>query len=515
MKKFIISFAAALPFCVAAQNSLNAKKVTIYKNGTALVVNEGTVKTKDGKAIIPLPDKALYGAYWVGAPKDNPIRSITFRNDTLKKSKRCESVAEYLAGNIGKQATVYLNLGTQADKSISGQIADFYQPTGMLKIKTDKGTSWLNVRNIYQVEFRDNENHYFLADSIQKMIIIQPEKNAPTIALQEFYLQSSMNWIPSYFIKLKDDKVARLEMKALIENGGEDIENAETELVVGAPQLAYGLKPDPMTYDYLTIEANDQSTAFANKRYEYKNLRVANAEMAMAVPDEGFFNQQFETEGEKYEDYYFYKLGKISLPKNAKGTFPIFAKEVEYKHKYECNIPDQVNFFYTRYAGNEENKYDVFHSLEFKNTTGMPLTGAPIMALNEKDLFLAQDKLSYVPANANASVKISKAVDVVLKNQEEEISRNDSYKKIGRSNYGKVVLKGNIQIENYQEKAIVLNVVKNLTGEITKFSDNAVVVKRKNYATGLNPVSEAKWEINLKPNEKKTITYEYEVIYQL
>ncbi len=510
MKFFITIAAAATISFAAAQTALPSKKVTIYKNGTALVINEGTANTKAGNVLLPLPEKAIYGAYWLGTSKDNSIRNITFKIDTLKRTKRCESVQDFIAANVGKQASIYFTASNQIDKSLSGTIQEFNQQTGMVKMKTDKGSSWLKASSVYQVEFKDAENNTFLADSLKRMVVMQPEKTAATVALQEFYLQSGMNWIPSYFLKLKDGKTARLEMKATIENGGEAISNAETELVVGSPQLAFGLKADPMTYDHLTGDAVRDNIYTSNAQFNYKALR---GEAAMMAMDEPAFEQTFDTEGEKTGDLYFYKIGKITLAKNSKGNFPIFAKELEYKHKYECVIADYVSFFNNRYTNNEETKYDVFHSLEIKNTTGVPLTSAPVMAMNEKEQFLAQDNMNYTPAGATTSIRLSKALDIVTKNQEEEISRNDSFKKIGKSNYGKAVLKGTVTVENFQNTAVTASITKNLTGEVTKQSDGGVVTKKRSYYTAVNPESQLKWDIALKPNEKKTITYEYEVLF--
>lgn len=505
------AFAALHSF---AQNSLNSKKVTIYQNSTALIINEGNAKTKNGNVFLPLPEKALYGTYWVGSGKDNSIKQISFKNDTIKKQKHCESVTDFLAGNIGKQATIYFTASNAIDKSLTGNIADYFQSSNMLKFKTDKGISWINAINIYQVEFKEQENTTFLADSVKKMIVLQLEKNVSSVALQELYLQSGINWVPSYFLKLKDEKNARLEMKALIENGGETIDNAETEVVVGSPHLAFGLKADPMTYDYIT---NNKSlttsiSSSGRRQYNYKMVHTA----AMAETDESSaFEETFSTDGEKSGDLYFYKLSKISLAKGAKGSFPIFAKELEYKHLYECNIPDHVNFYSTLYTNNDENKYDVFHSLEIKNTTGVQLTSAPVIVLSEKEQFLAQDQLNYTPTNANTTIRLSKAVNIVVKNQEEEVSRNDNFKKIGKSNFGKVLIRGTISVENFQAENTTLSVSKNLTGEVIKQSDSGTVVKKKNYYTSSNPYSEIKWEVILKANEKKTINYEYEVLYNI
>lgn len=507
----------ALAVCFAAvnlfaQEALNAKKLTVYNNGTALIINEGNAKIKNGNVMLPLPMQAIYGTYWVGGSKDNPIKQITFKNDTLKVAKHSENIANFLNGNKEKKATIYFLLGTETDKSLSGTIEDFYQPSGMLKFRTEKGVSWMSAKNIYQVEFKETESATYLADSVKKMVVIQPERNTATLALQEFYLRSAMNWIPSYFLKLKDEKIARLEMKALIENGGDAINNAETEVVVGAPQLAFGLSADPMTYDYVTGQNSTINYANAGG-YTAKSAR--GEMMLAAAPTSSAFDQTFTTSGEKSGDLYFYKLGKISLDPKSKGSFPIFAKELEYKDKYECNIPDYVNFYSLRYLNEDEQKYDVFHSLEFKNNTEMPLTAASVMVLNDKEQFLAQDNMKYTPANASTSIRLSKAIDVVLKNQEEEITRNANFKKIGKKNYGKISIKGSITVENFQDANITLNITKNLTGEVTKQNENGKTIKRKSYYTSENPTSEIKWETSLRPNEKRTFTYEYEVLYAM
>ncbi|MBK8846102.1 MAG: hypothetical protein IPO27_05785 [Bacteroidetes bacterium] len=47
-------------------------------------------------------------------------------------------------------------------------------------------------------------------------------------------------------MKLINDKEARLEMKALIENFSEEIKDADVNLVVGSPQMRYGLALDPL-----------------------------------------------------------------------------------------------------------------------------------------------------------------------------------------------------------------------------------------------------------------------------
>ena len=134
------------------------------------------------------------------------------------------------------------------------------------------------------------------------------------------------------------------------------------------------------------------------------------------------------------------------------------------------------------------------------------------MVLNEKEQFVAQDELKYTPVGASSTIKLSKAIDIITKNTEEEKSREDNAKKIGKQTYSKVLLKGTIEVANYQNKEVTVSITKSMSGTVDSQSDGGTVVKRssRNY---VNPSSQIKWDVKVKPNDKKTLTYEYEVYF--
>jgi hypothetical protein len=206
-----------------------------------------------------------------------------------------------------------------------------------------------------------------------------------------------------------------------------------------------------------------------------------------------------------------YKLGKADLPMNSKTNFMIFSSKVPYKDVYEVNIADVANFAYYGYnTSDPEKRYDVFHSFLVNNTTSNPFTTGPVFVQDEKLQPIAQDLIKYTPISGTVSVQLSKAGDVMVKNKEEEVSKEDNVKKVGKTYYNKVTVKGTIYIENLQDKKIQLNVKKQLTANVTEANDNGKIIKSGKYST-LNPYTTVEWEVPMSPNEKKNITYQYEV----
>lgn len=515
MKKLF--FIAAIVFAYGstlAQTPLQTKKVTIFKNATAMMVKEGVAATTGGVVKLPIPQHTLFGTYFIGSGKDNAVKSIIFRNDTLKKPAKSQSVWQYLAGNMGKSVTIYYAPTQGIDKSATGKVVDYDLYTGMMRFTTDAGKTFvMHVDKVYQADFKEDPSPLYMADSIKRVMLLRADKPADNLALQEVYMTGQLNWIPSYYLKLKDDKSARLEMKAVVENYTEDIRDADVELVVGSPQMSYSNKPDPMTYDYLSVTGYDNNdySGLNAKAYMQSNAMTTLA-AAEAPSMDGYFEGSFATEGEKNDDQYIYKLGKVTIPNQSKGSFPIFAGNVEYKDKYEGTISDITSFSVNRFVPDEEKAFDVFHSLEVKNTATVPLTTAAVMVVNEKDQFVAQDQLKYTPVGANTTIRLSKAIDIIMKNNEEEKGRVDNAKKIGKTTYSKITVKGTVTVQNFQAKEVTVAVTKVVDGTVTSQSDNGKATK-KSYYNAINPYTEVKWDVKLGANEKKVLNYEYEVLF--
>lgn len=525
IKKFI--FICTTVICIAlvfiskyssAQtNELKSLQVNIFKNGTYFIAKESKVNGDVAK--FPVPPGPLQSTFWIYTTKDNKINRIDVLTDTVKVSRNPASIVDYISANKGKKASITYTFGQGSiENTASGTIKDM--AFNMLKLEDVSGkTVLVNLQNILEFSLSEKENSKFTTDSTMRIAKVYFKQSVIDEPVLLSYMSSGIQWLPSYSIRLSDAGKLQLEMKALIENYAEGISNADVVLTVGKPQMLYGATIDPIANDYFTGGTGGYT---ANPVYNYGAYVQATAPMMMydnsAVSEErsydgysGDLNYTYNTEGEKTNDLYIYKLGKVSLPKNTKSWFSIFSSSIPYEDLYEVNINDYINFYSTQNIQKNDDRYfDVYHSLRITNSTSFPFTTAPVFVQDEKLNPLAQDQIKYTPKGSKVKVQLSKAVDVQVKGDEAELSRSENLKKFNNAQYRRVTIKGTVHLENMQDKNIILNVTKAIMGEITEVSDGGVITKPGKF-TGLNPNTSSEWNIELSGNQKKEITYTYDV----
>lgn len=503
---------------VSAQSALKPIEVNVFKNGTYFISKEGNVSTKKGYAELELPKEPLLGTYWLNTTKDLKISKVCFLTDTIKKTKTPQSFSDIFKGSVGKKVRFTYYYGSDKNtREINGLLSDYYETSSIAKIKlADNKTTYFPVSSIVDFTIEDAGVDMLKVDSLVRVAKIYFDKNANSTDLRLVYMQSGIQWFPSYNIKVVNENELQLEMKALVENYSEDIDGAELTLTVGNPQFFYGSTFDPIYNNYLTSLYDISSKSITTIPMAQMQTYANDNSFVATDPNGGMGNHieayyDYAIGGEKTNDLYMYKVGNVSLPKQSKTSFLIFSTKIPYKDVYEVNVGDVVNYSYYSYISNDpEKRFDVFHSLQLSNTTAYPFTTAPVFVQNENLQPLAQDRIKYTPTGANVSVQLSKAGDVVVKNKEEEVRKEENVKKIGKTSYNKVTIKGTIIIENLQNKKIFLNVKKDLLANVTTTSDGGKIEKSGRYSA-LNPFINVSWEIPCGAKEKKTVTYEYEV----
>lgn len=517
MKKILLILALLPAYCLA-QNELKPVSLNIFKNGTYFIVKEGAVSAEKGNWRMESPKNPLLSTFWLTTGKDYKISRVDFKDDTIKINRTIKNWADILPVSKGKKikiAYVLTNTQNSALRELSGTLLDYYKDNSTIKLSTADGfTMFLTTNQIVELSVEGKTDEKYKTDSLTRVGIVNFNKSGTDIPLKLTYMSTGIQWIPSYNLKVIDDKLIQIEMKALVENFSESLKNVDLTLTVGAPQFKYGSQPDYLALNFYT---GTSQTVSYSQGYLYNNSGVP----AMQGMYEGMDKNSrtydwqdfttYSTDGEKSNDLYKYRIGNVSLAMNTKSSFSIFSASIPYSDIYEVSIGDVVNFAGTRYINNNpDQRYDVYHSFKLMNTTSNPFTTAPAFIQDEKLEPLAQDEIKYTPKGGHVKVQLSRSPDIYVGNTEEQSNKTDNAKTYNKVVYSKVTIKGSIPVENLQDKAISLNISKYINGHILDVSDNGKINIPGKY-TGLNPSSNAEWTIELKPNEKKTITYTYEV----
>jgi hypothetical protein len=154
-------------------------------------------------------------------------------------------------------------------------------------------------------------------------------------------------------------------------------------------------------------------------------------------------------------------------------------------------------------AEDEENLIQAYHSYLITNNSNAPLTTGAALVLNQNGQPLSQAQLTYTPVKGSSEMQLSKAIDVQVKNEEEESSRGKStIKKTGSLYYEKVNTTGTVTITNYKDKKVKIRVTKLIGGTFSTASNNGKARKNRT-------ANEVYWEVEIEAGAKLSLSYEY------
>ena len=342
------------------------------------------------------------------------------------------------------------------------------------------------------------------------------------------YLQRGIGWLPSYLVHLKDDKKAQIVLRAELVNDAEDIKDATLSLVVGVPNFKYDRLVSPFVSNQnLETFLNQLNGSSGNDlRYRRQNNlsnMITTQSMDYRAMDEmdvyGGGGDVDEVETQSQEDLFFYTRKGVTLPKGGRALYSLFNEEVDYKHIYEVELA-QNNGYNVVYKQDNEQRNDVYHSLELKNTTDFPWTTGTAMVTQPRKnkegnvsvtadpQVLSQDMLKYTAQTAKTMLRLTVAPDIMVKDNEQETARETNIK-MKKIVYDLVTATATIEVKNYKNKEVNLKISRTIIGEMLKTDANWETTKRPNYYA-INPVNDVTWEVKLDKGESKTITYSYQ-----
>jgi hypothetical protein len=224
-------------------------------------------------------------------------------------------------------------------------------------------------------------------------------------------------------------------------------------------------------------------------------------------------------------DLFFYTKQNLTLKRGERGMYMLFQSEAPYKEIYTWLVDDDTedNVEYRFPSGDPG---EVWHSVRFRNTSGQPLTTSAATTMKNGQI-LGQDMIVYTPAGAEAEVRITKALDIRVEKNEEEVRREPGvikekiYLGLDRNGqrmydekplFDRLYIKGTLVMRNQKPEKVTVKVAKSLTGEVSVASHEAKIVKLAKGIKDTNPTSQITWQVDVDPGKTLDLTYEFSML---
>lgn len=483
---------------------------SLFKNGYAVVVREADLGS-GGMVTVRPPANAVLGTLWVSSAPGVKLQRVLATQVESTSQRDANSLDEVITANFEKVVVIETTPVTPGQSSVvKGRIVS---TAGSIVVVEGEGNVRVALQKASVVRISAPEhglNFRLPSTTSQNVLQISGEGTGKVYWVS---LQRGMTWAPGYQLDVSDDKQARLIGKATILNDLADLQGISVNLVTGFPNMRFLGALDPLTSGY-TVDQFVQNLAFAATDTRYRREAMMQNQAPGSAGGFGGPGGEDMTptgSGTQLEDLFFYKQPSVTLKNGERGYFAVLEGKSDYRQEYSLEVPDtDWNNLQPAFGKSEDVPLDVWHTVIFKNATGQPLTTGPILTVKNGEV-LGQDLLKYTSPGSEATVKVTKALDIRAENLDEEISRERGALRI-RDNvvFDRVKVKGTIQITNGKDKAVQMLVKRAAMGEVTE-PGGAAVVKTPAGLRQVNPTSELTWKPTLKAGEKLVLTYQIQI----
>jgi hypothetical protein len=520
------------------------KRVALFKNGFGFFVREGTLPEATVVALLGPFAVPSHGTCWIAAPSSAGLSQVVIRQTTVPEEFEARTIPELLEANVGKEVM----LGSPWDSmSLTGTIRSFApdlpppspldrrysigpapshnSPDGhgsYMLLETPYGLVAFNYRQYGRLTFISEDFNTTLVRQVPKIEMLARLANPKQGDwLSASYLAQGITWAPSYLIDISDAKKAQLSAKALVINEAEDLEKTHVDLITGFPNLQFADISSPVSRkqslaDFLNALARGPGRAEAsvltqNVASFYGDSRRGGGMGGGGSPGPLGPGYGSAAAGQAAEDLFLYPLEDIALAKGETGYYPLFTETVPYTEIYEWTIPDYINpeGYYRPQQGDQPKPPEiVWHSLRLDNAMSLPWTTAPAQIMKDGQI-IGQDTLNYTAPKAEATVKITRAVSVKAEQKELETSRERDALTLYGHHFDRVTIEGTLEVRNYKDKSVSLEVTKTLSGEVSSTSPAAEDAVLARGIKAMNPTHDLTWKLDVEPGETKQITYTY------
>ena len=355
------------------------------------------------------------------------------------------------------------------------------------------------------------------------------------------YFSPGLRWIPSYQVELPsaDQQAGKAEMRLQGEiiNELEDLAEVKTSLVVGVPHFRFRETISPLVLEKqlrnALAEAAPQLMGGGRGRGGdiMSNALMSQASFASNRPAADY--QDFgadeaadlapELAADGSQDLFFYTVPSLTLRRQARAAVNLFSASIPYKEVYTWTVPIRRAHQQSRVDDDQDDgrprlsTNNVWRTLEFHNTSGLPWTTGPAFFLQDGRP-VAQEMLTYTPGGGLARCPVTSAIDVRGRWSERETGRRLEALEWNNHTYSRLDLEAVFSVVNAKKIPVDLELLVTVGGEADG-SDPEAEVSHGDYspadwqghwpALALNKRATARWRLTVPPGGESSATLKY------
>jgi hypothetical protein len=531
------------------------REVTVFKDGTAFLRQEGTMATGvAGDVTIGNLRTPLLGTFWpYSAEPKARLVSVLSKRETIQRSRSASTLYDIARANIGKRvvigdgsgrsftATIVGFPGTRPpDAPIDSEITPPDQGPRLIILRTLTGDQVLNFDRLQEITFPDGRVETIDKPETRHSLTLRlgwaGGKSDPAAKVGMISLQQGLSWTPSYKVVIDGNGNATIKLQATLSNELADLDNVDVNLVIGVPTFAFKDTVDPVALQQAT-EALIGNVNGSMRRSFSNAIQSQVAGLPLAEADySGGGGAQATPSATKSEDLFVFGLKNITVHKGERLVVPVAEFAITYRDIYALDIPiappvqtlDNLSTEQRAIIGASLMRSTVMHKLRLKNSSEFPLTTAPALIMSG-DRVIAQGLMKYTPVGKDGDLDLTTAVDVVVKFKDKETSRSPNTERFGDYTYSRVSLAGNVHIANASGKPIMLEVNRFVAGTVDSASGDGAVEQSGPFAEEAflgasgsgwlryinwpgwwyqqNSIGKASWTVSLPKGESADLAY--------
>jgi hypothetical protein len=338
-----------------------------------------------------------------------------------------------------------------------------------------------------------------------------------------------IRWIPTYRVSGALVSDADLALQGEVLNEAEDLRDVAIDLVVGVPTFRFQDVASPLSLETALQASLRQAAPQLAQQMMSNRLRNdfsnAQADFEVAEGEATGLDAAPELATEAQQDLFVYGIGKATLAKGERASFPLWQSTAALRHVYTMDVRVVRNAQSGEHAYrsakdatvrdvaalSRESSSPVWHEIELANTSPVPWTTGAALLL-KGDVPLCQNLLTYTPIGGKSLLPMTVAVDLRGTWTEQEVERTANVLSWSNAQYSQVRKKGTISLTSHRKEPSAVRATLAVGGRVEEASAGGTVVLNDlrsadwaGSAYAVNNHSDVTWELTLAPGETKTL----------